>query len=411
MAISVVGVNHQRAPVEMRERLAFSPGEVTPAIERLASDAGVREIVLLSTCNRTELYLADPREAPDAKGARAALCRMKQIDDGELDGRFYTYEEQKAVEHLFRVASGLDAMVLGETQIIGQVRDAYRAALEAGKTGRFLNPLFQRALHVAGRVHSETAIGRGGASVPSAAARLAGRIFESLERRRLMVVGAGEMGLLTITSFRQRGMKNLIVANRTEERARALGEQYGGRGIALDQIGETLAETDIVVSCLESKQPVITPDEVGAALNQRRGEPMLLLDLGVPRNIDPGANRFENVYLFDIDDLQSIVGQSILERRSEVLRSMEIITHEADQFMTTANLLWIEELIKAMRDHFHHLGQEELLKIKDPSARQEMEDHLRRVINKILHTPTVELKKSFEVGNPSDVIRRIFGLK
>lgn len=398
MSIAVVGVNHRRAPIEVRERLAFSATELPGAVERLAVEAP--EIVLLSTCNRTELYLGDAENGVDADRARRALCAIKGVEDA---GIFYTFAERQAVEHLFRVTAGLDAMVLGETQIIGQVRDAY----QAGRTGRVFNTLFQRALHVAGRVHSETKISQGGASVPAVAARLAERIFDSLERRRMLVVGAGEMGVLTVAAFGHRGLKDMIVANRTHERAAALG----GRTIALDAIDATLPEADIVVSCIEAERPIIGADAVNRSLRTRRGDPMLLIDLGVPRNIDPAIARIENVYLFDIDDLQSIVGQTILERQSEIDSTSSIILDEAEQFMTMLNNAWVEDIIRQLRDHFHLIGQEEVAKTTDPKLKAEIEDRLRRVINKLLHSPTVELKRDFKPGTPAEIVRRMFGLK
>lgn len=405
MAIAVTGLNHQRAPVEVRERLAFGGADLELAVRELAREAP--EVVLLSTCNRTELYLADPDGAPDPGRARQTLCALKGIDPTPLADRFYTLTDQAAVEHLFRVASGLDAMVVGETQIIGQVRDAY----EAGRTGRLFNTLFQRALHVAGRIHSETAIGRGGVSVPSVAARLADRLFEAPADRRLMVVGAGEMGLLTAAAFSHRGLKDLRMANRTEERARQAAAQHGGRAIPFESVAGTLAEVDIVVCCVESDRFVVSAPDVANAISVRGGEPILLIDLGVPRNIDPEAARIENVYLFDIDDLQSIVGQTILERQAEIDHSMKIILQESDQFMTTINNLWIEQIMKDLRDHMHRIGQEEVLKIKDETVRAAAEDSIRRIINRILHNPTGELKRNFEPGSPAEIIRRLFKLK
>jgi glutamyl-tRNA reductase len=405
MAIGVVGLNHQRAPIEVRERLAFSAGELSRAVEALAGAAP--EVVLLSTCNRTELYLADPQNGVDLGRAREALCRARGIPPPELDAHFYTYAEQEAVEHLFRVASGLDAMVLGETQIIGQVRDAY----EAGRTGRIFNTLFQRALHVAGRVHSETSLGQGGVSVPSVAARLADRIFDALPARRLLVVGAGETGLLTLTAFGHRGVKDLRVANRTEARAHELVARFGGRAVPFEQLADALHQSDIIVTCVESAEPILTRAHVSAAILRRRGDPLLLIDLGVPRNIDPAAAGIENVYLFDLDDLQSIVGQSILQRQGEIDKSMQIILKEADDFMMSVNNLWVEEVLKQLREQFYSVGQQELQKITDSSARVEAEEIVRRVINKLLHTPTVQLKRDFQPGTPAEIIRRMFGLK
>lgn len=337
MNIAVVGISHHRAPIEVRERFA-KPDPAT-----LIAQTGAREGVVLSTCNRVEAYLVG-----DA------------LDLAIFGDTAYVKRDREAVEHLFRVAAGLDAMVVGETEVLGQVKSAYQTALDAGRTGRVLNPLFQRAIFVAKRVHTETRINEGGASVPSVAARLAERIFEDLARRRLLVLGAGETGLLTVRAFRHRGLKQIRILNRTIEKAVEAARRFSAESGALDEVDARLPEADIVVTCLDLDQPILDARRVVAALDRRAGDPMLIIDLGVPRNVSGAADESDNVYLFDIDDLETLVSRTMNQREGELGRALEIVSTEVETYINSNPSGEVDRLMKALRTRFNSLQDSEL---------------------------------------------------
>lgn len=339
MTLAMIGLSHRRAPIEVREKFA------KPDAAKLIAATGAREGVVVSTCNRVEVYVAGDDLRPG------------EVGFGELA---YVKRDREAVEHLFRVAAGLDAMVVGETEVIGQVKTAYQAALDAGRTGRVLNPLFQRALKVAKRVHTETRINEGGASVASVAARLAERIFEDLARRRLLVLGAGETGLLTVRSFRHRGLKQIRILNRTVEKAVEAARRFSAEAGGLDEVDARLSEADIVVTCLDVDAPYIDAKRVRAAVGRRGGDPVLIIDLGVPRNVSAEADESDNVYLFDIDDLEGIVSRTMTHRQGELEKALQIVASEVDGFLPSTPSGEVDRLIEALRAKFNSLEDKEL---------------------------------------------------
>jgi len=355
MAIRVTGLSHRGAPIELRERMAI-PSTALPTELAAAREAlGATEAVILSTCNRVELIHVHEAAPADAT---EFLARRRSVPPAELLPRLYVHDGLEAARHLFAVAAGFDSMVPGETQILGQVREAYHVAHESGSTGRTLNKLFQSALTFAKRVHTGTSLAERSVSIPSVAARLAGKIFSDLGSRTLLVVGAGETGRLAVEAFRERGVRRILVANRTLEKGRNLGTE----ACSLEDLPTALPRADLLVSCLSSEGFVLTLRHVQAALEARRREPMVLLDLGVPRNIHPDVNQLDNVYLFDIDDLQEIVRQNLRDREREIQIVQPDLERAADLAMSEIEALDLHRILAQLRELFHRIGDEEAKK-------------------------------------------------
>ncbi len=415
MEILVTGLSHRRAPVELREKLAVDEALLPAALGEFRKGLGADEIVLLSTCNRVELYTVHEEAPPEPARVASLLAARHGVPPGLLEPALYRHAGPEAVRHLFRVAASLDSMVLGEPQITGQVRDAYLAAKEAGATGRVFNRLFQQALHVAGRVRSSTSIGEKNVSVPSVAARMAERIFQGFSTKRLVVVGAGEMAELTVGAFRARGVARVHVVNRTLENARALADRTGGEGHTLDELPRVLPLGDIVIACIRSETYAVTYEQVEAAMKERRREPMFLMDLSVPRNIHPRANEIDNVYLFNIDDLQAIVQQNLGEREREVERCAPLVEEEAQTFLREVTPADATALLARISERLHALAEEEVGRLNGLSDEQKekVRELNRRVVNKMLHPLFESLRGGAFDGSSHTIIelvRKLFGL-
>jgi glutamyl-tRNA reductase len=419
MEICVTGLNHKRAPVELREKLAVDGAALGPTLAALQKGLGAREMVILSTCNRVEVYAVHEGEPPGVREVAAALGARHGVAPEALVPALYRHQGAEAVRHLFRVASSLDSMVVGETQIIGQVKDAYFAAKEAGATGPVFNRLFQHALYVAKRVHSTTALGERQVSVPSVAARMAEKVFQDLASKTLVVVGAGETGDLTVAAFRNRGVSRIHVVNRTPEHARALAERTGGRAHALEDLPRVLPLGDVVLACLRFEGYAIGPAEVRAAMQARRQEPMFFIDIAVPRTIDPAVNEIENVYLFNIDDLESIVRQNLEEREREVVRCLPLVEAETQVFLKEITPPDVTALLAHVRERFQAIADEELrrtlgrLNGLSEGQKQEISELARRIINKVLHAPSEALRGGGLSGAQHtivELVRKLFGL-
>lgn len=325
MPVVVVGLSHRTAPVEIRERLAFGDADIPGVLVSLRASGLAAEAVILSTCNRVELYAAtDHDPAAALAGLRRFLLESRQYSE-PLNAELYTLSEPHSLEHLFRVVSGLDSMVLGETEIAGQAKKAYDLALQARATGRRLNRAFQRAFNVAKQIRTETNIQRGSVSVASVAVDLAGRIFETLERSTVMILGAGDTGQKAAKALLSRGARGLVVTNRSFERAAALAAELGGRAVPFDDWAAEFVHVDILISSTAAPGYVLDCARLEPLLPLRRGQPVLLIDLAVPRDIDPAVNHLEGVFLYDIDDLQSIADDALRQRQEEIARCEEII--------------------------------------------------------------------------------------
>ncbi len=405
--------------MELREKLAVDDRTLPVALAELKTSLGAAEIVVISTCNRVEVYTAHEGAPPAPEEVARVLAARHGVDPAALAPVLYRHQGPEAVRHLFRVTSSLDSMVLGETQIIGQVKDAYQASKEAGGTGRIFNRLFQQALAVAKRVHTETSLGETNTSVAAVAARLAEKIFQDLGSKTLAVLGAGETAELTAEAFRLRGLTRLLVVNRTLENARALAARYGASAHSLDELPLLLSRCDIVIACVRADAYLVSPLLARDALKARREEPMFFIDIAVPRNIHPDVNRLENVYLYNIDDLQAIVQQNVSEREKEISRAEPIISAETSAFLKDVTPPDTTALLSALRDRLHALGDEEtkrtLARLNGLSDGQKSEvaELTRRLINKILHPPSEALRGS-GLNGPShaliESIRKLFGI-
>jgi len=325
MPVVVVGVSHRTAPVEVRERLAFAEATIPGALEQVRAQGLASEAVILSTCNRVELYAFTPNDATRAAGAlRQYLWEARGLTE-PVEAGLYTLGEPRSLEHLFRVVSGLDSMVLGETEILGQVKKAYDLALQSQATGKHLNKAFQRAFNVAKHIRTETNIQRGSVSVASVAVDLAEKIFDTLSRCTVLVIGAGDTGEKAAKALISRGAKGLVVTNRSFERAAALATELGGRAVPFDDWSSEFARVDILISSTSAPGYVFDRPRLEQWLPQRQGQPLLLVDIAVPRDIDPAVNALEGVFLYDIDDLQAIADDARRQREEEIARCEAII--------------------------------------------------------------------------------------
>jgi len=333
MNFTVVGLNHKTAPVELRERLAFAASEAPAVLDALCREADADEAVLLSTCNRVEVYARGREAAPEPDRIAKALAGLRELPPEDFMPHLYSYTSKDAVRHLCSVACGMDSMVLGETQILGQVREAYLTAASHGKVGGFFNNLFQAVFHLAGRVHTETGISREKVSVGSVAVDLAKSIFDDFAGKSVLVIGAGDMGKLTLSHLAEKGLGAVIVANRTYEQAVELAARYGGRAVRFDEIIENLKQADIVIGSSAAPHVLIRQEQVREVMKDRPGRPIFLIDIAVPRDIDPEVAKIDNVHLYDIDDLRKVVDANAGARRRELAKCIEMVDENVDRFV------------------------------------------------------------------------------
>lgn len=389
------GVNHHTAPLAVRERIAF-PAEALPgALLDLTRERPVREAAILSTCNRTELYCAteEPQAVTDWM---AHYHRLAQV---EINPYLTAYPHRDAVRHVFRVASGLDSMVLGENQILGQMKDAVRVAEEVGTLGATLNTLFQRSFSVAKEVRSSTAISANIVSMAAAAVHLSERIFERVSGQRVLFIGAGEMIDLCATHFAASQPKVIAVANRTIERAHKLAGRFGGESMTLEAVGERLAQFDIVVSCTGSPLPILGLGTVERALKARRHRPIVMVDLAVPRDIEAEVAQLDDVFLYSLDDLSQVVAQGVESRQAAVVEAEAIIGARVENFLQWIDSRGAVPTIRALRDMAERVRRNEIEYAQKRLARgddanQVVEDLSRRLANKLLHAPTQTLNQA-----------------
>jgi glutamyl-tRNA reductase len=405
MSVVLVGISHHQAPVELRERAALDSERAAELASRLAG--GRAEAVCLSTCNRTELYLADESGEEAERKAEAALLALEE----ELGPALYRLRDEAAALHLFRVAAGLDSMVPGEGEILGQVRSAY----EGGATGPILDRLFRDALHAGKKARTETAIGESPASVSSAAAALAEQVFGDLSGRRVLVVGAGEAGELAIKSLVARGAKIAFVANRTRTHAEDLTRRFGGEPLGLDGVASQLEHVDVVLASTSARDWLLTRGDVERTLHARRGRPLFLIDLAVPRDLDPSIHELDGCYVYDIDDLQAVVAETLAGRRREAERAEGIVASEADRFHQWLASLDVVPAIASLRAHAEEIKTAELERAKLSGAeRRAAESVTAAVLNKLLHLPTIRMKQAAAAADGviyADAVRHLFGLE
>ena len=392
MALFTLGINHHTAPLSVREQVAFNAESLQHALADLTRAHLVREAAILSTCNRTEIYCA----ADNPETAMAWLAQYHAIERDLIQPYLYTLPHRDAIRHAFRVASGLDSMVIGEPQILGQMKDAVRLAEEAGTLGVHLHKMFQRAFAVAKEVRSTTAIGANTVSMAAAGVHLAERIFERIADQRILFVGAGEMIALCATHFAARQPKELVIANRTLERGVALAERFGGSVMRLDEIADRLGHFDIVVSCTASPLPIIGLGMVERAIKARRHRPMFMVDLAVPRDIEVEVGQLDDVFLYTVDDLAQVVESGLESRQAAVVEAEAIIAAQVETFISWLETRDAVPLIRTLRDAAERTRRHEMehalkLLAKGESPDKVLEQLSHRLTNKFLHAPTQAL--------------------
>ena len=414
MQLFALGLNHQTAPLAIRERIAFGGETLTAALAQLVRARPAQESAIISTCNRTEIYCA----AGEPPEALAWLAEFHKLDAGDLKPYLYTLPEADAVRHAFRVAAGLDSMVLGEPQILGQMKDAVRAAEETGALGTLLSKLFQRSFAVAKEVRSNTRIGANVVSMAAAAVKLSGRIFPSLHDRKVLLIGAGEMIELCATHFAAQMPKAMTVANRTLERAEKLAHRFSAEAILLRDMPDRLADHDVVISCTASTLPILGKGMMERVIRARRHRPVFMLDLAVPRDIEPEVGRMDDIFLYTIDDLATIVQEGMDERRSAVDQAEAIIESQVGNFLHWMQSRELVPLIRALRDRgedARRLEVERALKMlargDDPAAVIDALSH--GLTNKLLHGPTQALHDATggEAAPLAEALARLFHLR
>ena len=413
MQLYALGLNHHTAPLAVREQVAFDPLRLPQALVELTHGREVREAAILSTCNRTELYCA--AEAPEA--AAQWLAEYHRLQPQNISPYLYTLPSRDAVRHMFRVASGLDSMVLGEPQILGQMKQAARVAENAGTVGSLLHKLFQKTFAVAKEVRSTTAIGANIVSMAAATVHLAERIFENVSEQKVLFIGAGEMVELCAAHFAAQKPKRITVANRTLERGEALAARFGGDAMQLDEIGERLPEYDVIVSCTASPLPIIGLGMAERAIKARRHRPIVMVDLAVPRDIEPEIAQLDDVFLYTLDDLGVIVESGLESREKAVVEAEAIITSRVDGFLHWLEARETVPTIRALRDSAERTRRHEvehalklLAKGEDPQRVLEALSH--GLTNKLMHGPTAALNQSDGPNRHelADLIARIYHL-
>ena len=421
MHVVLVGTSHHHAPVEVREQVAFGSGRAGEIAAALAGEDG--EAVALSTCNRTELYLACDDSAGALEQGAGALETIGGLPAGELEGSLYTLLDEAAVLHLFRVAAGLDSMIRGEGQILGQIRSAYEAAQEADATGPALHRLFRHALRAGKRVRTETGIAENPASVSTAAAELVERVFEDLRGTNVLLLGAGKIGELAAVELVARGASGIVVANRSLERASRLAARFGARAASLDQLDDELARADVVVASTSSAGYLVSAAQVERARAGRRDRPVFFIDIAVPRDVDPAINALPGCYLYDIDDLQQVVAESADGRTEEIDRAEAIVADEAEQFRAWQRSRDVVPAITSLRELAETIRVQELARAEprlgalSPRERRAVESLTAQIVNKLLHLPTVRLKEAAAAPTGAvdgvlyaEAVRHLFGL-
>jgi glutamyl-tRNA reductase len=421
MSLVVTGLNHRTSELALRERLMFTDDALPKALKALREKIEDAGVVVLSTCNRSEIYVNHAGDAPDLhREIREFVADWHGVPADEFAPALYELEGRETAGHLFRVASSLDSLVVGEQQILGQVHDAYLTAHREQATDKVINAMFQKAFTVAKRVRSQTNIGEGKVSVSSVAVDLAVSIFSDVSGETVLVIGSGEMGEQTLKHLIERGVARVIVANRSVERAEALARQYNGEAVALDALEGRLHEADIVISSTGAPGFVLGAEQLQWALKRRGQKPMFLIDIAVPRDIDPAANQLDNVYLYTIDDLQEVADRNVEARRLEIDRGLELVDAGVEQFWRWLRGLAAEPTIVSLSKELDAIRARELEKTLShlpgltAEQREEVEYLTKRIVNNILQQPLTQLKRDVHEDEHIGVlqtVRRLFGLK
>jgi glutamyl-tRNA reductase len=417
MSFHLIGVNHNTAPVEVRERLALPESRLPEVCKSLCQQEGIEEGMILSTCNRVELLV---RRRDGVDNLRSFVCEYFHLDPAEYERYFYDYREEEAVRHIFRVTSSLDSMVVGEPQILGQVKEAYAVARAVGAINSQLDSLLTRAFAVAKRVRTETAVGSSAVSVASVAVELAKKIFGSLNGKHVYLVGAGKMSELAARHLIAHGAASIFVANRTYDRAVQLAKKFHGQAIMFEQLYDTCDKADIVITSTGAPHAIFRREHGELFLSRRRNRPMFFIDIAVPRDVDPGLNKLDGIFVYDIDDLQQAVTSHVADRRKEAERAEAIVALEVQRFQARLQTLDVVPTIVSLQDHLETIRQAEIDRVRgrlgslSPDQELAVDALTRGIINKIMHTPISTLKtaaRESEATTVIDLVRRLFNLQ
>jgi glutamyl-tRNA reductase len=419
MNLLSIGISHHTASVDIRERMWFSTDEIREVVRRL-KETFFSECVLVSTCNRTELYGMTRDQAPDEATVRKFLIDFKNASDTVREEHFVSNAAGDAISHLFRVAAGIDSLVIGDIQILNQVKEAFTLSREADALGPVMNRLMQSALHVGKRTRTETTICEGAVSVSYAAVELASKIFEDLSKKTALLIGAGETGELTLKHLVSKGVGQVRIANRTRGKAEALVAEFGGTVVDYEQMVDALRSADIVITSVNAPSYIVQPDDVLKVMKQRSNNPLFIIDIGVPRNVNPVSKKIENVFLYDIDALSTVVDRNLEKRKAEIPRVDAIISQELSDFMQWYQSLQVGPTIQDFREALEAIRRDEVEKNIHrfrPEDRELVELVTKRILNKILHQPTTALKQGGQNGSGgaegllrSSVLRELFGI-
>ncbi len=416
--IVLLGLNHKTAPIELRECIAFSPDQTAAALASLKNEPTVNEVLLFSTCNRVEVLLVTKQVSEAVDTTKRLIARFNRVSLPEFENILYIHTGDQAVRHIFRVAASLDSMVVGEPQILGQIKQAYRLATQERTTGVVLNRLLHRAFFVAKRIRSETGIGGHAVSISYAAIELGRKIFGSLEGKKILLIGAGEMAELAVTHLIRNRAGDILVTNRTFERAVELSRRFRGRPIRFEELFASLADVDIVISSTGAPEFVVKREHLKGVLRKRRNRPLFFIDIAVPRDIDPLINRLSNTYVYDIDDLNGVIDDNIEDRQREAVKGERIVDEAVINFRKWYNSLDVVPTIKALRKKLEDIAALEVKKTLQAGGlsdegRHAVERMTQAMINKRLHDPTDVLKRNGCQGNRSaylDITRKLFKL-
>jgi glutamyl-tRNA reductase len=417
MNLQLIGLNHISAPIEVRERLAIPESHLPDALRRLAEHPGVDEGLILSTCNRVEVIAQSRNGSTDL---RSFWREYFHLNPGDYEPHLYEYREAEAIRHLFRVTSSLDSMVLGEPQILGQVKEAYATARAVGAVHSQLDLLLTRAFAVAKRVRTETAVGSSAVSVASVAVDLAKKIFGSLRGKHVYLIGAGKMSELAARHLMAHGAESIFVANRTYGRATQLAQRFNGQAILFEQLYDTCDRADIVITSTGAPHTIFRREHGELFLSRRRNRPMFFIDIAVPRDVDPAMNELDGIFVYDIDDLQQAVSANVADRRKEAERAEAIIESEVSRFQARLQTLEVVPTIVSLQGHLETIRQAEIDRVRgrlgalSPEQEMAIETLTRGIVNKIMHTPISTLKtaaREAEATTIIDLIRRLFNLQ
>lgn len=420
MELALIGVSHKTAPVEVRERLAFPADKIRAALQSLLTQTHAAEAMILSTCNRVEIVA----QGPDAQLVQDFICEYHQIPADSISKHLYSYKNAEAIRHLFRVTASLDSMMLGEPQILGQVKEAYRLASAAGTIGSSLSPLLDRAFAVAKRVRSETGISQAAVSISYAAVELARKIFGDLAGKTVMIIGASKMGELAARHLKRNGVASVLVTNRTFERAVEIAKIFEGAAIPFEHFIDHIDHADIVISSTGAPHFIITKPLAEQVIRNRRNKPVFFIDIAVPRDVDPSVNDIDNAFVYDIDDLQQVIDANMKERMKEAGRAEEIVDREVQAFCTRMQSRELAPTIVLLRETLEKVRREEIERhrrlLRDlPAEQQEaalsaIDQVTQSLMNKILHHPIAQMKEMASDPDGAEfieVVRKIFNIK